>query len=430
MRLIDDEADVGFCARLIADMLHDADPFGNIPGVQVDFIIRFYANLFFGGISALLGNADNKSKILSLMKKTINRLLPIYDPRKKLPQHLHLYFLGFDERETTEERAGSYRFISDGGKNNPIKCVCEQDKCITTLFVLFDSGSSKETCCKRTEKIIVPGYKPELHPYLVPTFLSQRGAESIARSRSQFIKTTCFTCENAEQSRKVVSSDGIVLLDMKFICREASAIKDIREQTYKAPPKAAAPKAAPRAAAPKAAPKAAAPPKVEQTAPKPRKPLPPGTEIGVRVVLRIPTIIYSPTAPNIISNKPEERSEQTPTSIILQLREVAREFHFDINAAKARDMLKNSTELWTNFKDVSDGQNFVNSMSMMYVEHMFKFLGDFGQIISAIETDSAVSTVDNSMKSIAYFLGLPVARTGDKVGKVGVPKVKRYVMID
>lgn len=335
-------AEAGFCARVIADMLHDADI--NMSAVSAsdrDLIYAFYANLFFGGILCMNGRAGD---LITLYEETIEAL--------KLANG-NFYAQDYSAAQSQEWTGGITIDMWSGIPGQTPYTATE--KIVVTIFNLFDTGAGRYPNCTRG---FVP-YAPAAH-WRVCDKLDEKSKRSIAHCRTHALVTDCKL--GGAGRREVTTHDGIVLLRLD--------VENNGAYTF-----------------------ALTIPQIKRGR---------GFEL------------------NKITARAERRCEITERQVVRDLVEIFNEFKRDPKAGPTRAGImpgRRPLTLWPYAKDVTDPANFLSTMEMMYTEHMFKFWGDFGQIMGAIENGAAVGTVDKSMISICLYLGVPVATTATTVKK-------------
>jgi len=347
-------AEVGFCARVIADMLHDADV------SPTEYLILFYCNLFFGGVSAI--NSPSKfNSIVDLYKNTARDLLNVYLPNKAAYQSI-------DAKDSViEDYTG--KITRDTCVSNSTYCKCG-DKCENTIFNIFDTGAAKFTGCEYT--FIKANPTGEWNYSLT---INPRALDTLQKARENVIQSKCIACARSVGTHEVITDSGIVLLKITVSCSDDM----------------------------------------------------------FAFYIDVPKVILSTSLkPNATTTAIERRCTSTEREIVKDAVSFAIQLQQDQLAADFRARMHPNSQsygasnviLWPLVKKTTDIHKFMPMMSYCYVEHMCKFWGDFGQIMGAIQTGSAVGTGDRSMISICLYLGVPVALTNQKVQKT----VAKYIV--
>lgn len=338
-------AEVGFCARVVADMLHDADV------TPTEYLILFYSNLFFGGILAI-NTPDKTNAIVELYKNTTKDMLSTYLPNKSAYQYI-------DAKDSiVEDYSGN--ITRDTCVSKSTYCNCG-DKCENTIFNIFDTGAAKFTGCDYKFVTTKPTNNWQHSPSLSP-----RALDTLQKARENIIESKCVGCSKSAGAHEVVTHSGIILLRINVTC------SDNKFAFY----------------------------------------------------LDVPVVTLSKTLkPNSISIITERRCTSTEREVVKDALSYAEELRVDPLAADSRARMHPNSQLygtsnvilWPMIKKTTDINKFMPAMSYCYVEHMYKFWGDFGQIIGSTLTGAAVGTGDKSMISICLYLGVPVALTNNKV---------------
>jgi hypothetical protein len=347
------QQEVGVMARVVVDMIHDADiNLGSLSRQELTGVITFYTNLLFGGILCMNTPAA-LSKITTLYTNVVKDLC-------EAPASIKTRYYDADIKASRiiDFAGGVTRDTCTNQTTTPY-CKCDGN-CVNTLFNLFDTGAAKYTGCD-----FKYADAPAVGVWAISPALARAPIENLKFSRTHALVTACMLCHAGAYEVRAFGSPDIILLRLVLTC---------------------------------------------------------GAE-GVRFGHAAPIVTRKSMGPNQITAGQELRCSSTEREIVRDIYGIFEELRKDAAAAETLARMSPDSRgydgasnvlLWPNAKKATEVDKFLAKMSYAWTEHMFKFWGDFGQIMGARETGAGVGTSDKSMISIALNLGVPVVVTPGK----------------